>query len=319
MISGPCQEASYTAITLNPESNFTRREKNHSLFHLNTLTYPELLIRIWMLSKSAASMIIGISMGQETCLFLGQVSHNLTLHDEKAPDGYTWSGVGLTRKAADIQARLLLARVMEVNGKECQAEGEQKWAEEKLHLENARKLRRIYFIDPEDTEFKETIKNARKKLETSVAPAMPCKIMKNCGNGVSGKIQTKLLCILEADESTRMRMGNSIPHYHEDHIAGKGENSLQHYNLVHKFIPMPQAMKIPAAKAAVDKEWEKLEKISAWNLTKVRSKKQVIDEARMSGATVHVASLMDIRHLKMLNWRQSTKKTKVELYSEVIL
>ena len=57
-----------------------------------------------------------------------------------------------------------------------------------------------------------------------------------------------------------MRMVNSEPHNHEDHIAGKGENSLQHYNLVHKFIPMPQAMKIPAAKAAVDKEWEKLEK-----------------------------------------------------------
>ena len=35
-------------------------------------------------------------------------------------------------------------------------------------------------------------------------------------------------------------------------FAGKGENSSQHYNLVHKFIPMPQAMKIPAAKAAVD-------------------------------------------------------------------
>ena len=44
-------------------------------------------------------------------------------------------------------------------------------------------------------------------------------------------------------------------------IAGKGDNSLQHYNVVHKFILMPQAMKIPAAKAAVDKEWEKLEKI----------------------------------------------------------
>ena len=26
------RETSYTAITLNPESNFTRREKNHSLF-----------------------------------------------------------------------------------------------------------------------------------------------------------------------------------------------------------------------------------------------------------------------------------------------
>ena len=62
-----------------------------------------------------------------------------------------------------------------------------------------------------------------------------------------------------------MRMGNSTQHSHEDHIAGKGENSLQHYNLVHKFIPMPQAMKIPAAKAAVDKECEKLEKFSARN------------------------------------------------------
>ena len=73
----------------------------------------------------------------------------------------------------------------------------------------------------------------------------------------ANKAKSKLACILEADESTRMRMGNSIPHHHEDHIAGKGENSLQHYNFVHKFIPMPRAMKIPAAKAAVDKEWEK--------------------------------------------------------------
>ena len=70
------------------------------------------------------------------------------------------------------------------------------------------------------------------------------------------KLRQTFACILEADESTRMRMGNSIPHHHEDHIAGKGENSLQHYNLVHKYIPLPQAMKIPAAKKAVDKEWE---------------------------------------------------------------
>ena len=77
MTFGPCRAASYTAITLNPESNFTRREKNHSLFHWNTLTYPELHIRIWMSSKRNASMIVGISMGLETCQILGQVSHNL--------------------------------------------------------------------------------------------------------------------------------------------------------------------------------------------------------------------------------------------------
>ena len=119
-------------------------------------------------------------------------------------------------------------------GRHAKLKEKQKWSEEKLHLENARKLRGIYFIDPEDTEFKETIKNARKKLETSVAPAIPCKIVKNCGSGGSDKNKTKLACILEANESTRMRMGNSEPPIHEDHIAGKGENSLQHYNLVHK-------------------------------------------------------------------------------------
>ena len=142
-------------------------------------------------------------------------------------------------------------------GKHAKLKEKQKWSNAKLHLEIERKLRGIYFIDFEDKDFEETIKNARKKLETSVAPAMPCKIMKNCGSDGSNKIKTKLACILEANESTRLRMGNSEPSHHEDHIAGTGNNSLQHYNLVHKFILMPEAMKIPAAKAAVDKEWEK--------------------------------------------------------------
>ena len=108
----------------------------------------------------------------------------------------------------------------------------------------------------------------------------------------------KFACILEASESTRMCLEEPLPKYHEDHIAGKGDNSLQHYNMVHKFILMPQAMKIPAAKAAVDKEWEKLDKIPAWDKTKVRSKKEVIDEARTKDGKVHFPSLMDMCHLK---------------------
>ena len=131
---------------------------------------------------------------------------------------------------------------------------------------------------------------------------------KNCGSGASNKIKTKLACILEADEFTRMRMGNSIPHYHEFHIAGKGENSLQHYNLVHKFIPMPQSYENSGSNNSGGQGMGKLEKISAWNLTKVKSKKMVIDEARTSGAKVHFASLMDICHLK--NAELETKHQK---------
>ena len=180
---------------------------------------------------------------------------HFTLLEEKAPDGYMWSGCRLTRKQLTSRLDHLWPELWKSVLNHAKLKEKQKWSNEKFHLENARKLRGMNFIDPKDKEFKETIKNARKKMETSVAPAMSCKIMKNCGSDGSNKSKTKLACILEADESTRMRMGHSIPHHHEDHIAGKGENSLQHYNSVHKFIPMPQAVKIPAAKAAVDKEW----------------------------------------------------------------
>ena len=77
------------------------------------------------------------------------------------------------------------------------------------------------------------------------------KIMKkNCWSGTSNKIKARLACILEAGESTRLRMGESLPNHHEDHIAGKGDNSLQHYNLVHKFIRMPQALKNSSSKSS---------------------------------------------------------------------
>ena len=76
--------------------------------------------------------------------------------------------------------------------------------------------------------------------------------------GKTNGFKSKFACILEASEPTTMRMEESLPKYHEDHIAGRGDNSLQHYYLVHKFIPMPQAMKIPAAKAPVNTEWKNL-------------------------------------------------------------
>ena len=53
-----------------------------------------------------------------------------------------------------------------------------------------------------------------------------------------------------------------------------------------------------------------MEKISAWNLTKVRSKKEVIDEARTSGAKVHFASLTDICHLKNAELEAKYQKYK---------
>ena len=58
-----------------------------------------------------------------------------------------------------------------------------------------------------------------------MAPAMPCKTSKKSMHGVTrgktNEIKSKLACILEASESTRLRMEESLQNYHEDHMAGK--------------------------------------------------------------------------------------------------
>ena len=198
-------------------------------------------------------------------------------------------------------------------GRNAKLKEKQKWSHEKLHLDNARKLRGIYFIDPEDKEFKDTIKNARKKLETPVAPAMPCKIIKNKKNvGVVHPIKTKQNLRVSWKPVNPQDCGwkNLYRLIMRTILQEKQTNHCSITILVHKFIPMLQAMKIHAAKAAVDKEWEKLEKISAWNLTKVKSKKEVIDEASTKGAKVPFPSLMDICHLKNAELEAKHQKYK---------
>ena len=107
------------------------------------------------------------------------------------------------------------------------------------------------------------MKNARRKLEVPMPPVVLCKIqIKSRGetHRSIGKRKTKYACIVDADESMRIRLEGVPQRYHEDHITAKGVHSLNHYNLVHKFIPVPQAMKIPDAKAAVEKNgknWRK--------------------------------------------------------------
>ena len=54
----------------------------------------------------------------------------------------------------------------------------------------------------------------------------------------------------------------------------------------------------------------KIGKISACQLTKVRNNKELIDEARKEGKTVHFASLMDISHLKNSELEPQLQKYK---------
>ena len=61
-----------------------------------------------------------------------------TLLEEKPPEGYVWSGERLTRK--QLTSRPEIWKTM---GKNAKLKEKQKWSNEKLHLEDARKLRGI--------------------------------------------------------------------------------------------------------------------------------------------------------------------------------
>ena len=115
---------------------------------------------------------------------------------------------------------------------------------EKPKLDNARRLWYL-LIEPADAEFKETLENALRKLEVPMPAAMLCKIRRGtfketCRN--PDRPKTQYACIVEADESTRKRLEGTLHKDHEDNIAGTGINSLNHHNLVRKFILLPQAM-----------------------------------------------------------------------------
>ena len=91
---------------------------------------------------------------------------------------------------------------------------------------------------------------------------------------------------------------NSVPNHHEDHIAGKGDNSPQPYNFgsqIHSYASCHE--KFPQQRQQWTRNGEKWRTFR--RLTKVRSKKVVIDEAKTKGAKVYFASfMMDLCHLK---------------------
>ena len=77
-------------------------------------------------------------------------------------------------------------------------------------------------------------------------------------------------------------------------------------------------MKIMDAKATVDKAWEKLARLSAWQVTKVKSKKEVIEQAQMEERTVHFATLICATS-RTRSGTYSSRNIKAVWYSEVML
>ena len=233
-----------------------------------------------------------------------------------------WSGERLTGKQLTSRPDHLWPERWEKMGKNAKLKEKQKWSHEKPLLDNARKLRGIYFIDPEDKEFKETIENARKKLETSVAPAMQCKIIKNNKN-----------CVVVHPTKSRQnlrvfwKLMNPQDCVWENHCRLIMKTILQEKETIHHSTTIwftsfsyASSHEDSSSKGSSGQGMGEIGKIPAWDLTKVRSEKEVIDEARTKGAKVHFASLMDICHLKNaeLEAKHQKYKGRVVLRGDIV-
>ena len=178
--------------------------------------------------------------------------------------------------AGNIQARLCMARcLVEYVGNVINENEKRYWAIEKPKLHTARKLRAISYFDPKGTEFKG---NHEKECAQSFGN----------DNGIRKALQhfsisTERLgahnTILE-NQDTLLRLK---PTNRRERALGRLNPEIMKISLLRRrsihcviiilytrFIPILQAMKkIRDATAALDKVWEKLEKLLAWQVTEV--------------------------------------------------
>ena len=170
-----------------------------------------------------------------------------------------------------------------------------KWAIEKPKLDNDRRIRGIYFIDPEDGKFKDIMNKVCQQQ---------CLVKLHCA-----EVAGKPAALLEDTRQRRLYCWSWRIYENSNGRSSSQTSWRSHCRKRCEFHESPQ----PSAQIYVLrlKQWKTRckgssgkiirknpEKIPTWQLTKVKNKNEVIAEARNEGRTVHFASLMDLCHLK---------------------
>ena len=157
-----------------------------------------------------------------------------------------------------------------------------KWGPIKVRREIARQTAGIgEHVSPADIEaYDICIRGAQQRLAVPIAPAM----------AIDKPGEPK---------GSAMSLGPSFSKpVHEEHLGGIFEASDTFNAMVHTPVPIPKALLIPDAKAALDKEYDKLNRIEAWDMSKVQSKRVIQEKAKRTGKTIHIGELMELCHLK---------------------
>ena len=140
----------------------------------------------------------------------------------------------IDKAAGNIQGRSFVTRNLERHVKGIQAKRDATMGERETEARQCQKAEGYFYSSTQ------TIQSSKKnqKMRGESWKSRQNLLCLQDGNletlRLKDNCKSKCACIVEASESTRMRMEGTLTKNHEDHIAGKGENSLQHYNLVHQ-------------------------------------------------------------------------------------
>ena len=134
------------------------------------------------------------------------------------------------------------------------------WTDVNAKLQAARHNRRIYDVSADDKDYLKVMTETRLMLQNDNVPVIPC-ILRSKSRGTTS-------CVRNSDWIKRHGLQTQtkegiIPSMWITFLD-KGHVGIFHYDLIHKSIPILEVMKIPEAKAAVNKEGDKLKNLPAW-------------------------------------------------------
>ena len=211
---------------------------------------------------------------------------------QKPKDGYTWVDGRETKIQKTTRPGNIRPEVWPNMSKADKQKAIANWETEGKAREEARSKRGLHHVPDEDKDYTKILADAQQKFGSPPVPAMPL-----ISHGTA---------LLSQGQPCAKRE-------HQDHIAMSSYCSNEWYAMVHTPVPITKAYKIPDARKAIDKEWDKLTKKGAWDFSTVKPRKQVIAEAKRKGVSVQFGNFMELCHEKNSELRLIAKEFKGRL------
>ncbi len=242
----------------------------------------------------------------------GRTTFNILHKTPKA--GHSWQSGRLTKNQQTTRPPSVFVEEWGRLGPKGQQKAIREWEIEGPAREKARAKRGILsdiVIKDDEAEFERTLSEACLKYSMKEVPAMP---LRAAANELPFKERGLIELIsqyLPKEDPVRVS-GNAMPLYtartksfgsaqrpHDDKIEDSHMPNTENFvAMVHKPIKIPDALKIPEGRAAIKKEWDKLENLPAWDVNKVKPRAEVQEKGQASEVTTHFGTVVPLCHIK---------------------